>query len=110
MRQGNTNDQATWTVHPPEGAVNPPLVRCSRRLFPLDSSVGKETRPDRGSCARHIQTHTGRKRTMSNQSENEKQQPQASEEVRQFLLAELDASKQAIEELSNEQLEAIAGG
>src|SRR5689334_5935587 len=32
------------------------------------------------------------------------------QDARQFLLAELDASKQVIAELSNEQLEAIVGG
>lgn len=49
---------------------------------------------------------------MSNQLENEKQQFQTvpMQEVRQSLLAELDASRQAIEELSDEQLETIAGG
>ncbi len=49
---------------------------------------------------------------MSNQPENEKQQVEtiAPEEVRQFLLAELEASKQALVELSNEQLGEIAGG
>src|SRR5690348_4881823 len=49
---------------------------------------------------------------MSNQAENETQQVEtiATEEVRQFLLAELEASKQALVELSNEQLGEIAGG
>ena len=49
---------------------------------------------------------------MSNQAENEKQQPEtvAPEEVRQFILAEIEASKQAIAELSDEELEEVAGG
>lgn len=47
---------------------------------------------------------------MSNQSENEQQQSMTPEEARQHLLAELDASKQAIAELSNEELEKITGG
>jgi hypothetical protein len=47
---------------------------------------------------------------MSNQPENENQQYVTPEEVRQFLLTELDASKQVIEELSDEQLEEVAGG
>ncbi len=49
---------------------------------------------------------------MSNQPEYEEQQPQTAtpEEVRQILLAELEASKQAIQELNEEQLGEIAGG
>ena len=48
---------------------------------------------------------------MSNQPENTNQQPETvtPEEVRQSLLAELQASKQVIAELSDEQLETIAG-
>ncbi len=45
---------------------------------------------------------------MSNQSEQEK--TMTPEEVRQSLLARLEASKQAIAALSDEQLEAITGG
>jgi hypothetical protein len=45
---------------------------------------------------------------MSNQSENEQQR--RPETVRQSLLAELNASKQAIADLSNEEMEAITGG
>ena len=48
---------------------------------------------------------------MSDQTENEIQQTetQTPEEVRQALRAELDASKQEIETLSDEQLETIIG-
>jgi hypothetical protein len=52
-----------------------------------------------------------RKRSMSNQPENENQQTVTSEEVRQSLLTSIEASKQAIElSLSEEQLQAITGG
>lgn len=51
-----------------------------------------------------------RKITMSDQPENEKQQSETSQELREVLLAELDASKQVIAELSEEQLEEIVGG
>jgi hypothetical protein len=44
---------------------------------------------------------------MSKQTENETMAPQ---EFREFLLAELEASRQAIAELSNEQLEEVVGG
>jgi hypothetical protein len=50
---------------------------------------------------------------MVNQSDNEKmQQPESltPEELRQFLLAELEASKQTIEALNDEQLEEVVGG
>ncbi len=49
---------------------------------------------------------------MSNQSEQEKPQPETStpQEVRQFLLAELEASQQIILELNDEQLIEITGG
>lgn len=47
---------------------------------------------------------------MSNQPENENQQTVTPEEVREYLLAELEASKQTIAELSDEQLEEVAGG
>ena len=47
---------------------------------------------------------------MSNQPENEIQQSSILEEVRQSLQAELNASKQAIADLNDEELEAIAGG
>jgi hypothetical protein len=49
---------------------------------------------------------------MPNQADQEKQQAEtiSSEEVRQFLLSELEARKQNIVELSNEQLSEIAGG
>jgi hypothetical protein len=50
--------------------------------------------------------------TMSNQPEHENQQPETvtPEEVRQSLLAEIEAGKQAITELSDDQLEEVAGG
>jgi hypothetical protein len=44
---------------------------------------------------------------MSKQTENEHLTPQ---EFRAFLLTELEASKQAIVEISNEQLEEVMGG
>jgi hypothetical protein len=44
---------------------------------------------------------------MSDQHENESMTPEV---VRQALLAEIDATKQAIAELSNEQLEEVVGG
>ena len=44
---------------------------------------------------------------MSKQTENE---TMTSQEFREFLLAELEASRQAIAELSNEQLEEVVGG
>jgi hypothetical protein len=49
---------------------------------------------------------------MSNQPEYENQQSETvtPEEVRQFLLAEIEANKQAIAELSDEQIEEVAGG
>ncbi len=49
---------------------------------------------------------------MSNQPENENQQAEtvSAEELRECLLTELEASKQAVAELSDEQLEAVAGG
>jgi hypothetical protein len=49
---------------------------------------------------------------MSNQPENEMQQSETitPQELREALLSELEASKQAIAELSDEQLEEIAGG
>jgi hypothetical protein len=49
---------------------------------------------------------------MSNQPEHDNQQPETitSEEMRQSILAELEASKQEIAELSDEQLVEIAGG
>src|SRR5690349_10012800 len=49
---------------------------------------------------------------MSNQAEHEQPQPETvtPEEVRQFILTEIEASKQAIAELSNEELEVITGG
>src|SRR5689334_17575806 len=49
---------------------------------------------------------------MSNQPENENQQAETitTEELREFLLTEIEASKQAIAELSDEQLEEVAGG
>jgi bacteriocin-like protein len=49
---------------------------------------------------------------MSYQPEHENQQSETvtSEEVRQSLLAQLDATRQAIEVLSEEELKAISGG
>ena len=49
---------------------------------------------------------------MSNQVDQEKLQAETipSEEVRQFLLSELETRKQELVELSEEQLEEIAGG
>lgn len=49
---------------------------------------------------------------MSNQPENEKQQLETvtPQEIRQSILIEIDAYQQAIAELSDEELEAIAGG
>jgi len=47
---------------------------------------------------------------MSNQTEQEKQQTMTPEELHQPLQAELDAIRQAIEALSDEQLKAITGG
>src|SRR5690242_13505694 len=52
----------------------------------------------------------GRKEiTMSNQPENEMQQTPTPEEVRQYALAEIEVTKQVITELSDEELEEIAG-
>jgi hypothetical protein len=48
--------------------------------------------------------------TMTNQPENEMQQNMTPDDVRQQLLAEIEAGKQAITELSDEDLEAVAGG
>jgi hypothetical protein len=50
-----------------------------------------------------------KEKIMSNQPENE-QQSMTAEEVRQYILAELEAGKKAIAELSDEQLEEVAGG
>ena len=47
---------------------------------------------------------------MSNQPENEQTTIVTPEEVRQSLIAEIDATKQAITELSEEELEEVAGG
>jgi hypothetical protein len=46
---------------------------------------------------------------MSNQPENDVQQPLTPEEVRQYALAEIESTKQVIAELSDEELEEIAG-
>lgn len=46
---------------------------------------------------------------MSNQPENEMQQTPTPEDVRQYLLAEIETSQQVIAELSDEELEEIAG-
>jgi Mor family transcriptional regulator len=51
--------------------------------------------------------------TMADQLENEKPQTEEtvnSKELRQAFLSELEASKQAITELSDEELEEVAGG
>jgi hypothetical protein len=48
-----------------------------------------------------------RKREMSQPSENEAQTPQ---ELRETLLSEIEASQQAMSELSDEQVEEIVGG
>ena len=49
---------------------------------------------------------------MSNQPENEMLQPQTvtPKGLREFLLTEIEVSKQVLVELSDEQLEEIAGG
>ncbi len=47
---------------------------------------------------------------MSDQQNSAHQQPLISEEIRQQMPAHLDASKQAIAELSEEQLESVTGG
>jgi peptide subunit release factor RF-3 len=47
---------------------------------------------------------------MSNQPENEQQQPMTSEETRQQLLTEIEMIQQVITELGDEELEEIAGG
>src|SRR5689334_14437933 len=47
---------------------------------------------------------------MSDQIENENQQSMTPEEVRQALLAEIEATQQVVAELSNEQLEEVVGG
>ncbi len=47
---------------------------------------------------------------MSNQPEQANQQSLTSEELRQHLLTQIEASKQAIEELNDEELEGVAGG
>lgn len=49
---------------------------------------------------------------MSNQPEQENQQPETvtPQEIREAILADLEASKQAIAELSDEELEQITGG
>ena len=48
---------------------------------------------------------------MTNQPEHENQQPETvtPEEVRQAILAELEATRQAITELSDEEIETITG-
>src|SRR5205807_922204 len=52
-----------------------------------------------------------RKETMmSEQSNQTEQSTMTSQELRQRILEELEASKQAIEELGDEELENIAGG
>ena len=49
---------------------------------------------------------------MSNQPENEKQQAEtvSAEALREYLLTEIEASKQAVAELSDEQLEESVRG
>jgi hypothetical protein len=47
---------------------------------------------------------------MSNQPENEQTVIVTPEEVRQSLIAEIEATKQAIAELSDEELEEATGG
>jgi hypothetical protein len=54
-----------------------------------------------------------KEKSMVNRSDNEKmQQPESltPEELRQFLLAELEVGKQVIEALNDEQLEEVVGG
>jgi hypothetical protein len=55
---------------------------------------------------------TERKQSMSNQPEQENQQPEpmTSQELRQSILAELEANQQVIAQLSDEQLTEIVGG
>jgi hypothetical protein len=52
----------------------------------------------------------GKEKNMSNQPENENQQFTAPEELRLSLLASIEASKQEVAELSDEDLMEIAGG
>jgi hypothetical protein len=47
---------------------------------------------------------------MSNQHENAKQQPLTSEELRQNILTQIETTKHLIAELSDEELESVAGG
>src|SRR5579884_971027 len=48
--------------------------------------------------------------SMSEQLDQTEQSAMTPQELRQHMLEELEASKQAIEELSDEELEAVAGG
>ena len=86
-----------------------------RAKVPLQSKKNGSARDGRkGICVEQPEgsyTYTKRKKvTMSNQPENENQQTITTEEVRQYLLDELDASQQAVVELSEEELETISGG
>ena len=64
----------------------------------------------RGFLHTHIHTHR-KEMNMSNQPEHDNQQPETitSEEMRQSILTELEASKQEIAELNDDQLMEIAG-
>jgi hypothetical protein len=68
----------------------------------MASTIHMHKKGPSGSC-----TNERKNVTMSDQFENESMTP---EEVRQSLLAEIDATQQAIAELSNEQLEEVVGG
>jgi hypothetical protein len=89
------------------GRKKPSTDRChhSTRLLSLTKATLEYPH-----FTRHPSVPKRKERTMFNQPENENQQSVTPEEVRQSLLAELDASKQAIEELSDEQLEEVDGG
>jgi hypothetical protein len=91
------------------------LLSCSgwATCVSVPRQSGKPVCPEmaRTICGRECHLHR-KKITVPDQPENEKQQSETvtSRGLREFLLDELDASKQMIAELSDEQLEEIVGG
>jgi hypothetical protein len=79
---------------------------CSQRRARGSNPEKEAGAPD---LLRNTNTHR-KEKTMSNQPENEKLQTMTPEEIRQHLLAEVEVTQQAITELRDEDLEAIAGG
>src|SRR5690349_18554654 len=103
---------------PMQSDVFPSSCGYTSNMFWMDRASGTRARNHsarNGKNRRYAEAPSGfcttrKEVTMSNQSENEMQQTPTPEEVRQHLLTEIEASKQTIEELSEEELEQVAGG